>query len=73
MLFENTAGIAKACELVIMEELKLKEENNLFAKFPIGTTMQNSGKRKEAITGYNTLINKLHKKEKKKEKKTNLG
>jgi len=39
MLFGNTVGIKEACELAIVEELKFEEENNLFAKFPIGTTI----------------------------------
>ena len=55
MLFENMVGIEKACELVIVEELKLEEENNLFAKFPIGTTMQDDGKRKEVMTSMSTF------------------
>ena len=66
MLFGNTISITKACELIIVKELKLKEENNLFVKFSI---MQNGGKRKETITSYNTLIGKLYEKEKEKEKK----
>jgi len=49
MLFEgNTVGNEKACELVIVEILKFEEENSLFTKFLIGTTMQDGGKRKEA-------------------------
>ena len=52
-----------------MKELKLEEENNLFVKFPIGTTIQDGGKKKETITSYNTLIGKLYEKEKEKEKK----
>ena len=48
MLLEgNTVGNEKACELVIVEKLKFEEENSLFTKFPIGTTMQDSSKRKE--------------------------
>ena len=51
MLFEwNTVGNEKACELVVIEMLKFEEENSLFAKFLIGATMQDSGKRKEAMT-----------------------
>ena len=34
-------------ELVVVEELKV-EERNLFAIFPIGATIQDGGKRKEA-------------------------
>ena len=49
MLFEkSTVGNAKACELDIVEELKFEEKNNLFAMFPIGTTMQDGGKRKRS-------------------------
>ena len=33
--------------LVVVEELRV-EEKNLFAIFPIGATMQDGGKRKEA-------------------------
>ena len=51
MLFEgNTVGNVKVCELDIVEKLKFEEENCLFAKFPIGTTMQDGGKRKEVMT-----------------------
>ena len=39
MLFENIVGIEESYELSIVEELKFEEENNLFTKFPIGTTM----------------------------------
>jgi len=42
-------GIEEACELAIVEELKFEEENNLFSKFTIGATMQDSGKRKEVM------------------------
>jgi len=45
---EDTVGNARACDLGIVEELKV-EERNLFTIFPIGTTMQDGGKRKEAI------------------------
>ena len=44
----NTVGNAEACNLGIVKELKV-EERNLFAIFPIGTTIQDSGKRKEAM------------------------
>jgi len=51
VLFEgNTVGNVKVCELDIVEKLKFEEENCLFAKFPIGATMQDGGKRKEAMT-----------------------
>ena len=49
MLFGNTVGIEKVCELFIVKKLKFEEKNNLFAKFPIGATMQDGGKRKEAM------------------------
>ena len=40
MWFEgNMVGNMKACELDIVEELKVKEKNNLFTIFPIGTTI----------------------------------
>ena len=46
---EDTVGNARACNLGIVEELKV-EEKNLFIIFPIGATMQNSGKRKEVMS-----------------------
>ena len=51
MLFEgNMVGNVKVCELDIVEKLKFEEEENcLFTKFPIGTTMQDGSKRKEAM------------------------
>jgi len=50
MLFEeNTVGNVKVCELDVVEKLKFEEENCLFTKFPIGTTMQDGGKRKEVL------------------------
>ena len=54
MLFEeNTVGNMKVCELDVVERLKFfEEENYLFTKFPIGTTMQDGGKRKEAMCHY---------------------
>ena len=45
----NTVGNAEACDLGV-EELKV-EERNLFAIFPIGATIQDGGKRKEAMRG----------------------
>jgi len=45
---EDTVGNARACDLDIVEELKV-EERNLFTIFPIGTTMQDGDKRKEAF------------------------
>ena len=49
LLGENMVGNEKACKLVAIEKLKFEEENSLFAKFPIGATMQNGGKRKEVL------------------------
>ena len=63
MLFGNTISIIKACELIIVKELKLEEENNLFVKFSI---MQNGGKRKETID--RQTIWKRKRKRKKEEK-----
>ena len=49
MWFEgNTVGNTKAYELDTVEELKVKEKNNLFAIFPIDTTMQDGDKRKRS-------------------------
>jgi len=49
MLFEESmVGNAKACELDIVDELKFEEKNNLFTMFPIGTIMQDGGKRKRS-------------------------
>jgi len=41
-------GNVKACELNVVDELKFEEKNNLFTIFPIGTTMQDGGKRKRS-------------------------
>ena len=38
----------KACELDVVEELKVEERDNLFAIFPIGATIQDGGKRKRS-------------------------
>jgi len=46
---EDTVGNTRACNLGVVEELKV-EERNLFAIFPIGATIQDGGKRKEAMT-----------------------
>ncbi len=43
----DIVGNAKACNLGIVEELKV-EERNLFAIFPIDTTMQDGSKRKRS-------------------------
>jgi len=54
---EDTVDNARACDLDVIEELKA-EEKNLFAIFPIGTTMQDSGKRKEAMVTYLFIVQK---------------
>jgi len=41
-------GKTNSCELDVIEELKVEERMNLFAVFPIGTTMQDGGKRKRS-------------------------
>ena len=49
MQFEdNTVGKTNSCELDVIEELKVEERKNLFTVFPIGTTMQDGGKRKRS-------------------------
>jgi len=49
MLFGNTVGNEDVCEKSVVKELRFEEKNTLFAIFPIGATMQDGGKRKEAI------------------------
>jgi len=44
----NMVGKMNSCELDVFEELKAVEKMNLFAIFPIGTTMQDGGKRKKS-------------------------
>ena len=41
-------GKTNSCELDVIEELKVEEKMNLFAVFPIDTTMQDGGKRKRS-------------------------
>jgi len=41
--------------LVVVEELKV-EERNLFAIFPIGATIQDGGKRREAMVKMALLV-----------------
>jgi len=51
----NMVGKTNSCELDMFEELKAVEEMNLFTIFPIGTIMQDGGKRKRsdsAVTQY---------------------
>ena len=45
---DSTVGKMNSCELDIIEELKVEERINLFTVFPIGTTMQDGGKRKRS-------------------------
>ena len=47
----------ESVELVVVKELKV-EERNLFAIFPIGTTIQDGSKRKEAMVIYFFIIQK---------------
>jgi len=44
----NMVGKMNSCELDMFEELKAVEKMNLFAIFPIDTTMQDGGKRKKS-------------------------
>jgi len=54
---EDTVSNARACDLDVVEELKVKERN-LFAIFPIGATMQDDGKRKEVMScACNIMLN----------------
>jgi len=39
----------------MVEGLKVEGRNNLFAIFPIGATMQDSGKRKRGLSGYSKI------------------
>ena len=48
LLVWNTVGKENCCELVIIEELKVGGKLNLFTMFPIGTTIQDGGKRKRS-------------------------
>ena len=58
----------------VVDELKgLEGKENLFAEFPIGTTMQDGGKRKEAMLVMCLfIIYKIKVKEKKNQKKRNI-
>jgi len=68
-------GNVKVCELDIIEKLKFEEEICLFAKFPIGATMQDGSKRKEAMTMvyHHIPCNKLLKLNNKKTTTTKAG
>jgi len=46
LLVGNTVGKETCCELNVIVELKVEVKLNLFAIFPIGTTIQDGGKRK---------------------------
>ena len=48
LLVGNTVGKDNCCELDVIVELKVGGKLNLFAIFPIGTTMQDGGKRKRS-------------------------
>ena len=49
MQFEDSmVGKMNSCELDVIEELKVEKRINLFAVFPIGTTMQDGSKRKRS-------------------------
>jgi len=48
LLVGNTVGKENCCELDVIVELKVGGKLNLFAIFPIGTTMQDGGKRKRS-------------------------
>jgi len=45
-------GKENCCELDVIVELKVGGKLNLFAIFPIGTTMQDGGKRKKELEHY---------------------
>jgi len=55
LLVGNTVGKENCCELDVIVELKVREKLNLFAIFPIGTTMQDGGKRKRSDVDLVTL------------------
>ena len=49
LLVGNTVGKETCCELDVIVELKVGGKLNLFAIFPIGTTMQDGSKRKRSV------------------------
>ena len=57
LLFEVTVGKENCCKLDVIVELKVGGKLNLFAIFPIGTTMQDGGKRKKELEHY--IIRKI--------------
>jgi len=48
LLVGNTVGKETCCKLNMIVELKVEVKLNLFAIFPIGTTIQDGGKRKRS-------------------------
>jgi len=48
LLVGNMVGKENYCELDVIVGLKVRGKLNLFAIFPIGTTMQDGGKRKRS-------------------------
>jgi len=48
LLVGNMVGKENCCELDMIVELKVGGKLNLFTIFPIGTTMQDGGKRKRS-------------------------
>ena len=52
LLFEVTVGKENYCKLDVIVELKVGGKLNLFAIFPIDTTMQDGGKRKKELEHY---------------------
>jgi len=52
LLVEVTVGKENCCKLDVIVKLKVGGKLNLFAIFPIGTTMQDGGKRKKELEHY---------------------
>ena len=53
---EDMVGNTEAWELDVVEELKVEGKKNLFAIFPIGAAIQDSGKRKRSNIYWYTYI-----------------
>jgi len=53
-------GKTDSCELDMFEELKAVEKMNLFTIFPIGTTMQDGGKRKRSDGGIHSTSQQIY-------------
>ena len=68
LLVGNTVGKENCCELDVIVELKVGGNLNLFAIFPIGTTMQDGGKRKRSDALYSLPQSKIKKSENKNQK-----